>query len=437
MTLSPDDSQKLNRDLLQQVLDVSRMLAETRALTPLLDRALEEAVKLVGAERGYLVMVGSDGGHQIRLRRHRPGDELQQSDDNISNSIVDKVVKTGEPLILRDALNDPEFSNASSIISLKLRSVMCVPLISRGSLIGALYVENRSIRGRFRESDLPPLILFANQAAVAIENAALNEELEQRVIQRTRELQDAMNQLEGSWMNLVENNRMQTELLGNVAHDLRSPLTIVVGTLSAMEDGSIGPVTAEQREWITKCLSAVTHVLNLTNDIFDLTKLDLGKLTLYVNAVDLYDFMENIYRVVTGLPWPGEVALVLDAPKDLPPVLMDAGRIRQILFNLISNALKYTSYGNVTLHARHLPEQNEVWIGVSDSGDGIAPDQLLRLFQRFQQADDNVERRRVGTGLGLAISKQLVEMHGGRIWAESTPGQGSNFVFALPTVRQE
>jgi signal transduction histidine kinase len=246
-----------------------------------------------------------------------------------------------------------------------------------------------------------------------------------------------MSQLEGSWMNLVENNRMQTELLGNVAHDLRSPLTIVVGTLSAMEDGSIGPVTEVQREWIAKCLSAVTHVLNLTNDIFDLTKLDLGKLTLYVNAVALDEFLEGIYRVATGLPWPSEVALVLDVPKDLPPVVIDAGRIRQILFNLISNALKYTSTGSVTLHARHVPERNEVCIGVADTGDGIAPDQLDRLFQRFQQADDKVERRRMGTGLGLAISKQLVEMHGGRIWAESTPGQGSNFVFALPVAASE
>jgi signal transduction histidine kinase len=121
----------------------------------------------------------------------------------------------------------------------------------------------------------------------------------------------------------------------------------------------------------------------------------------------------------------------------LPPVVIDAGRIRQILFNLISNALKYTSKGSVTIHARHVPEQNEVCIGVADTGDGIAPDQFDRLFQRFQQAEDKVERRRVGTGLGLAISKQLVEMHGGRIWAESAPGQGSNFVFALPVAAGE
>ncbi len=426
----------MNRDLLQRVLNVSRVMAEMRTLNPLLNHVMDEAVNFAGAERGFLVMVRPDGSHEIRVHRSRSGRDAPTSDDQISNSIIDQVVRTGQPLIVRDALNDPTFNNATSIVNLKLRSVMCVPLISRGSTIGALYVENRSIRGQFKERDLAPLILFANQVAVSIENAALNDDLEARVGERTRELRDALSQLERSWMNVVETNRLQTELLGNVAHDLRSPLTIVVGTLSAMQSGAMGDLTQQQKEWVGKSLEAVHHVLNLTNDLFDLTKLDLGGLALYPKLIDLTDFLNAIYKIGLGLPWPSDVTLRLELPPQLPPVMLDPVRIRQVSFNLLSNALKHTARGSVTLQARHLPEEREVWIGVADTGDGIPPDKMVLLFRRFQQVDENLERRQAGTGLGLAISRQLVEMHGGRIWAESKPGAGSIFVFSLPIVKQ-
>ena len=425
---------QMDRDILQRVLEVSRLMAETRLLTPLLDRVMDEAVNLARAERGYLVLLRPDGSHEIRVRRGRLRDSSPVTTDEISNSIVDQVVRTAKPLIVHDAIGDPRFSNAMSIINLKLRSVMCVPLISRGNLIGALYVENRTVTGRFNEDDLPPLILFATQAAVAIENASLNEDLEGRVAERTRELQAALDQLERNWMSVVETNRLQTELLSNVAHDMRSPLTIVVGALSAMDSGILGETTAQQKEWVGKCLDAANHVLNLTNDLFDLSKLDLGGLALYPQSVNLKEFLDNIYRIGLGLPWPEGVVLHFLAPDPLPTVMLDPVRIRQVMLNLLSNALKHTTRGAVMIRARHLAEKNEVWVGVADTGEGIPANRVERLFKRFGQVDDNVERRQKGTGLGLAISRQLVEMHRGRIWVESEPGKGAHFIFALPVV---
>jgi signal transduction histidine kinase len=293
-------------------------------------------------------------------------------------------------------------------------------------------VENRTVRGRFQEDDLAPLILFANQAAVAIENASINDDLEARVAARTRELEQALAQIEKSWAEAIETNRLRTVLLGNIMHDLRAPLGIVVTALELLQDGSLGSMNTDQAEWITKSLAAVTHSTDLINKVFDLSKLEVGELTLCRETVVLHDFLQHVYMIGQGLQWPQTVTFQLDLTPDLPAVSLDPVRIQQVLLNLLTNAVKFTERGGVTLHARYTPEPGEVVIGVADTGDGIPPDQIGKLFQRFQQVDEKPARRRKGTGLGLAICRELVEMHGGRIWVESTPGVGSNFVFALP-----
>jgi len=333
---------------------------------------------------------------------------------------------------VRDAVSDPNFAHARSVMALRLRSIMSVPLISHGEVIGALYVENRTVQDRFQKDDLAPLILFANQAAVAIENASINDDLEARVSARTRELEQALAQLEKSWAEAVETNRVRTVLLGNIVHDLRASISVAVTTLELLKDSSLGPVNADQAGWITKSQAAVTHSRHLLDDVFDLSRLEVGELTLYCEAVVLSDFLRHVYGIGQGLRWPQTVAFQLDLAPDLPTVNIDPVRIEQVLLNFLTNALKFTERGSVTLHARYIPEPGQVVIGVADTGEGIPPDQVGRVFQRFQQVDPMQARRRKGAGLGLAICRELVEMHGGRIWVESTFGAGSNFMFLLP-----
>jgi len=182
--------------VLLRILDVSRRMAEQRAFTPLLAYVVDTAMQLAGAERGYLVLLRPDGSLDFRVTRDKRGNEIPHAEDQISTSVLKKVIDSGDALILRDAMSDANFNTARSVISLSLRSIMCVPLISYGKSIGAIYVENRSVRGRFKESDLTPLLLFANQATVALENAAQNDQLEARVAERTRELVTINTQLE-------------------------------------------------------------------------------------------------------------------------------------------------------------------------------------------------------------------------------------------------
>lgn len=423
----------MNHDLLENMLTISRQMAQTRALAPLLDYIVDEVIKLVGAEHGFIVLVGPDGSLDFRAKRSQEGRDIEDAQDQISKSILSRVIESREPVLLYDAMADSPFDRAQSVLDLKLRSIMCVPIILRGEAIGAIYVENRSIRGRFEDDDLPPLILLANQAAVFIENATLNDDLEKRVAERTVELKQAMLQVEKSWAEAVEANRFRTEWLNNVTHDLRTPLSIVSGSLMLLQTGKPGPLTDKQNEYITQASNAVNHILGLINDLFDLSKLETGGLVLYPEETSLSEFLQDVYEVGLRLPWPETVKLKLDLPAKLPDLCIDPMRIRQVLLNLISNAQKFTTHGSVTIRARHLAHQDQVMLSVIDTGKGIPHDQIEGLFERFRQAeDDDRERRRMGSGLGLAICRALVEMHGGRIWVESMPGIGSNFMFTLP-----
>ena len=205
--------------VLLRILDVSRRMAEQRAFTPLLAYVVDTAMQLAGAERGYLVLLQPDGSLDFRVTRDQRGNEIPHAEDQISTSVLKKVIDSGDALILRDAMADAYFQTAQSVISLSLRSIMCVPLISYGKSIGAIYVENRSVRGRFKESDLTPLLLFANQATVALENATQNDQLEARVAERTRELVAINAQLERSRAELQQRMR-ELEVLHAHVHEL-------------------------------------------------------------------------------------------------------------------------------------------------------------------------------------------------------------------------
>ncbi|CAG1014349.1 two-component system, cell cycle sensor histidine kinase PleC [Anaerolineae bacterium] len=435
MTNSEPRDSGMDISTLDTVLQISLQMAQTRNLTPLLEYAMAEAAKLVGAERGYLVLLAPNGSLEFRASYSGVSGETHNPADQISNTILQTVVESGKPLVLRDAGIHPNFAHATSVVLLRLRSVMCVPLIVRGQVIGAIFVENRKVEGRFSEKDLPPLLLFANQAAVAIENASLNDELEARITDRTQQLEEAKQRLEGSWAQAVEINRLHTDWLGKIAHDLRAPLSVIIGALNMVQEGEFGPIEGEMREWIERSQDAAQRALTLTNDVLDISQIEMGGLHLELETLDPVRLLQEIYQIARGLSWSKKVNFSLDIPEQLPVLQGDPRRLHQVIMNLLSNARKFTAEGSVVLHAA--VHEEGVIIGVRDTGEGISPADQKRIFDRFVQTTEDQEKRRAGTGLGLAICKELVSMHGGHIWVESVLGEGSDFQFLLPNPKNE
>jgi PAS domain S-box-containing protein len=231
-------------------------------------------------------------------------------------------------------------------------------------------------------------------------------------------------------------SRAKGNFLANMSHELRTPLNAIIGFSELLQDQTFGPLSERQRRYVDNVQGSGRHLLQLVNDILDLAKIEAGRLVLEPESINLTTMLHDMQRGLEPLAIAKRQSFVLEASEDLPNLIVDRGKVKQILYNLLSNAIKFTNEGGrVGVRARYSRtdhRQPQVEIAVWDSGIGIAPEDLQRVFLEFEQLDSSYVRQQEGTGLGLALTQRLVEAHGGRIWVESKVGEGSTFTFVLP-----
>ena len=258
---------------------------------------------------------------------------------------------------------------------------------------------------------------FAAQSVLAIQNARLFHEIEEK----GRELAEA--------------SQHKSQFLANMSHELRTPLNAILGYTELILDDIYGETPEKMRGVLDRIQRNGKHLLGLINDVLDLSKIEAGQLTLALAEYSVKDVVHNVFSAVESLANEKKLALRVEMPKDLPVGRGDERRLTQVLLNLVGNAIKFTDQGEVAVKAS--ANNGAYTLAVCDTGPGISTADQAKLFQEFQQADNSITKKKGGTGLGLAISRRIVEMHGGRIWVESSPGHGSTFAFMLPVTVEE
>jgi Amt family ammonium transporter len=252
-------------------------------------------------------------------------------------------------------------------------------------------------------------------------------DLESELVQTRRELAKARQQLH-------EADKLKTEFVATVSHELRTPLNAIIGFAKLLLKQQVGPLNQIQYTDISYIYDSAQHLLSLVNDILDLSKIEAGKIRLELEWLSVEEIivgvMASTYILIDGKP----IKLSEEIEPHLPKILVDRGRIRQVVINMLSNAAKFTDAGNITLRINKIikNEQEFIRFSVQDSGIGIAEEDMAKVFEPFRQIDSSVARRAQGTGLGMPISDRLVALHGGKLWVESQVGQGSTFLFTIP-----
>ncbi len=551
---------------LAALYEASRLLSSTLDLQAVLDQVMDSVVQLMNAERGFIMLLNDDGKLEFKVARNLDREALESGDFAVSRTITRQVVDRGEPVLTTNAVEDPRFAQQKSIVIHNLRSILATPLRARGQAIGVVYVDNRIRQSTFTQEDLTLLDAFAQQAAIAIENARLFtttdaklaarvEELSRlrlvdRRLSETLDLEKAMDTTlawaarvtgarsatlglheaedevdtfrvvahhtpegeqtiaigtntwgpehplagqmhnrakpvyvyeQGDWylgvpvrrerqtigvialvkdsefdqeatefvLSLadraavaIENARLYQavidakkttdEFVSVASHELKTPMVSIRGYADMMLQGMAGPITDQQTRFLQIVRRNVQRLEAIVSDLTDVSRIETGHIYIEIEDVNVSEIIDQVRDATLAQIEEREHTLNVHVPPDLPTAKADPKRLIQIMNNLVSNAYKYTpNGGTITLACRPL-DGEWVEIAVTDTGVGMSEEELANLGRKFWRADNEHVTAQKGTGLGFAITKNLVEMMGGELRIESTPGKGSTFAFTVP-----
>jgi GAF domain-containing protein len=397
--------------------EVGQAVSSTLDLETVLSTIVSRATQLAGMDGGSIYEYDETREEFYLHTTDKLPDELVEAlratPIRKGEGALGRMAVTGEPVQIRDIVDDSTYQSRvrEILIQLGYRSLLAIPLLRENHLLGGLVV-NRNSAGEFAPQVIDLLKTFATQSALAIQNARL-----------FREIEDKSRQLEVA-------SQHKSEFLANMSHELRTPLNAIIGFSEVLSERMFGEINDKQAEYLSDILESGRHLLSLINDILDLSKIEAGRMELDPTDFDLPTAIENTLILVRERAQRRGITLGRTVDESLGTIRADERKLKQVLLNLLSNALKFTPEGG-QIDVRARVHDGEVEISVADTGEGIAPEDQEAVFEEFRQVG-TAAKKVEGTGLGLAISRKFIELHGGRIWVKSQLGIGSTFAFTLP-----
>jgi GAF domain-containing protein len=398
--------------------EVGQVVSSTLDLETVLTRIVSHAVQLSGTDGGAIYEY-DEPSEEFLLRATDHMEEelvnaLRANPPRLGDGVVGRAAARREPVQVPNILEERSYAPRmrQMLERFGFRASLAVPLLRQDRIIGGLVVRRKS-PGEFRPEVIELLKTFATQSVLAIQNARL-----------FREIEDKSRQIEAA-------NQHKSEFLANMSHELRTPLNAIIGFSEVLGERLFGNLNEKQAEYTDDILTSGRHLLSLINEILDLSKVEAGRMELELATFDVPLAIDNARTFVRERAMKHGIALDVEVDDRLGDFLGDERKIKQILLNLLSNAIKFTPEGGrIGIAARQADDAVE--ISVSDTGVGIAPDDQARVFEEFRQVGSDYAHKVEGTGLGLTLAKKFVELHGGKIWVTSELGKGSTFTFTLP-----
>jgi GAF domain-containing protein len=410
-----EEVQARNRDL-TALGEVGRAVSSTLDLNLVLKTIVERAVELSDTDAGSIFY------YRPQTRRFELGETVGLDRETVARyrklAIAAGQTGLGEAIAKREPLPIPDVTKRASnalrdaAFEAGMHAALIVPLLGSESALGALVLQRRQT-GEFPPTVVSLMQSFADQSAIALENARLFDE----IAQKSRELEIA--------------SQHKSQFVANMSHELRTPLAAILGYAELIQEGFYGPLPDKALDSLTRIHSNGKHLLGLINTVLDVAKIESGQFTLNMAEYAIESIVETVRSATESLAQNKKIALKTEVAKSLPIGLGDEQRLTQVLLNLVGNAIKFTDTGEVRVTAKAM--NGHFTVSVTDTGPGIPEAHQMRIFDQFHQVDSSNTKAKGGTGLGLAIAKQIIEMHGGRIWVESTFGKGSTFRMELPT----